>query len=72
MSPILPFLNISGTSLSLSTSDVSHVSSQTVILTIGLTSFTNIQKISVSFTVTVTCEVFNFVFSTTPSVLTTV
>ena len=41
-------------------------------LTIGLASYTNIPKITVSFTVSVVCDLLTIVFSTFPSDLTTI
>ena len=69
--PNLSFLSYSGTTLSLSTSYPTDVSSQTVTLTIGLASYTNVPTINVAFKVTVTCKVLNLVFSATPPTSTT-
>ena len=55
--PTHSFLNISGTTLSLQTSNVAEVGEYIVELTVSLANYPMVQSITKNFVVTITCEV---------------
>ena len=65
-----PFLTISGTTMSLSTSNVSDVGPYNLNLTISLTDYPGVPSILKNFVVTITCVVQTLIFSTPPAIST--
>ena len=57
LSPAHSFLSISGSTMSLSTTNVSDVNVYNVNLKVSLTSYSGVTSITKSFEVTITCEV---------------
>ena len=72
LSPALGFLSISGTTLTLNSSNPADVSVTSVTLTIGLTNYAGVSPLVKTFTVTITCEVISLAFSTSPVSTTTI
>ena len=70
-SPALSFLIISGTNLSLATSSVADVGDHNVDVTVSLPNYPGVSSITHAIIVTITCEVQNLTFSTTPVASTT-
>ena len=60
-------LDASQTTLTLSTSDVSHVGTHSVELKVTLANFTGVAGITNTFKVIITCEVLTLAFTTTPA-----
>ena len=70
-SPTFSFLIISGTNLSLATSSVADVGVHNVNVTVSLPNYPGVSSITQAIIVTITCEVQNLTFSTTPVASTT-
>ena len=64
--PIHSFLNISGTTLSLQTSNVADVGVYNVELKVSLANYPMVPSITKNFVVTITCEVQTLTFTTSP------
>ena len=71
LSPTLTFLTISGSTMSLSTANVSDVGVYNVEMTVSLTSYSGIALITKNLVITITCEVQTLNFSTAPPASTT-
>ena len=71
LSQTLTFLTISGSTMSLSTANVSDVGVYNVVMTVSLTSYSGVTSITKNLVITITCEVQTLTFSTTPPTSTT-
>ena len=71
LSQTLTFLTISGSTMSLSTTNVSDVGVYNVVMTVSLTSYSGVALITKNLVITITCEVQTLTFSTAPPASTT-
>jgi hypothetical protein len=65
LSPNSGFLAISGTTMSLATTNVADVGQKSIVLTIAMTSYPTITLVN-SFIANITCVITNLIFTTAP------
>ena len=71
LSPLLTFLTISGSTMSLSTNTVSDRGDYNVEMRVSLTNYSGVLSLTKNLVVTITCEVQTLTFSIVPPVSTT-